>query len=225
MNLEIFTEIKLNDYICYIIIIGLLGYIYLDSPIPNSFNLNDKYKYNYFVFTFIFIFSCSLVFTNYIVCGILIIILYEITNKIDIEERRKNKKTNNKNNINTNNSNTNNSNTNNINTNNSNTNNINTNNINTNNSNTNNINTNNSNTNNINTNNSNTNNINTNNSNTNMRSMVSCESNIQNVKWEQTLEENLVDNTKLLSTKNILHNPTPRYQAILPDINCSSLYD
>ena len=195
MNLEIFTEIKLNDYICYIIIIGLLGYIYLDSPIPNSFNLNDKYKYNYFVFTFIFIFSCSLVFTNYIVCGILIIILYEITNKIDIEERRKNKKTNNKNNINTNNSNTNNSNTNNINTNNSNTNNI------------------------------NTNNINTNNSNTNMRSMVSCESNIQNVKWEQTLEENLVDNTKLLSTKNILHNPTPRYQAILPDINCSSLYD
>ena len=58
-----------------------------------------------------------------------------------------------------------------------------------------------------------------------MRSMVSCESNIQNVKWEQTLEENLVDNTKLLSTKNILHNPTPRYQAILPDINCSSLYD
>ena len=165
MNLEIFTEIKLNDYICYIIIIGLLGYIYLDSPIPNSFNLNDKYKYNYFVFTFIFIFSCSLVFTNYIVCGILIIILYEITNKIDIEERRKNKKTNNKNNSNTN------------------------------------------------------------NSNTNMRSMVSCESNIQNVKWEQTLEENLVDNTKLLSTKNILHNPTPRYQAILPDINCSSLYD
>ena len=145
MNLEIFTEIKLNDYICYIIIIGLLWYIYLDSPIPNSFNLNDKYKYNYFVFTFIFIFSCSLVFTNYIVCGILIIILYEITNKIDIEERRKNKKTNNKNNSNTN------------------------------------------------------------NSNTNMRSMVSCESNIQNVKWEQTLEENLVDNTKLLSTKNILH--------------------
>jgi len=195
MNLEIFTEIKLNDYICYIIIIGLLGYIYLDSPIPNSFNLNDKYKYNYFVFTFIFIFSCSLVFTNYIVCGILIIILYEITNKIDIEERRKNKKTNNKNNSNTNNSNTNNSNTNNSNTNNSN------------------------------TNNSNTNNSNTNNSNTNMRSMVSCESNIQNVKWEQTLEENLVDNTKLLSTKNILHNPTPRYQAILPDINCSSLYD
>jgi len=200
MNLEIFTEIKLNDYICYIIIIGLLGYIYLDSPIPNSFNLNDKYKYNYFVFTFIFIFSCSLVFTNYIVCGILIIILYEITNKIDIEERRKNKKTNNKNNSNTNNSNTNNSNTNNSNTNNSNTNNSN-------------------------TNNSNTNNSNTNNSNTNMRSMVSCESNIQNVKWEQTLEENLVDNTKLLSTKNILHNPTPRYQAILPDINCSSLYD
>jgi len=196
MNLEIFTEIKLNDYICYIIIIGLLGYIYLDSPIPNSFNLNDKYKYNYFVFTFIFIFSCSLVFTNYIVCGILIIILYEITNKIDIEERRKNKKTNNKNNSNTNNSNTNNSNTNNSNTNNSNTNN---------------------------SNNSNTNN--SNNSNTNMRSMVSCESNIQNVKWEQTLEENLVDNTKLLSTKNILHNPTPRYQAILPDINCSSLYD
>ena len=192
MNLEIFTEIKLNDYICYIIIIGLLGYIYLDSPIPNSFNLNDKYKYNYFVFTFIFIFSCSLVFTNYIVCGILIIILYEITNKIDIEERRKNKKTNNKNNSNTNNSNTNNSN----NSNNSNTNN---------------------------SNNSNTNN--SNNSNTNMRSMVSCESNIQNVKWEQTLEENLVDNTKLLSTKNILHNPTPRYQAILPDINCSSLYD
>jgi len=209
MNLEIFTEIKLNDYICYIIIIGLLGYIYLDSPIPNSFNLNDKYKYNYFVFTFIFIFSCSLVFTNYIVCGILIIILYEITNKIDIEERRKNKKTNNKNNSNTNNSNTNNSN----NSNNSNTNNSN------------NSNTNNSNTNNSNTNNSNTNNSNTNNSNTNMRSMVSCESNIQNVKWEQTLEENLVDNTKLLSTKNILHNPTPRYQAILPDINCSSLYD
>ena len=178
MNLEIFTEIKLNDYICYIIIIGLLGYIYLDSPIPNSFNLNDKYKYNYFVFTFIFIFSCSLVFTNYIVCGILIIILYEITNKIDIEERRKNKKTNNSNTNNSNTSNTNNSNTN-----------------------------------------------NKNNSNTNMRSMVSCESNIQNVKWEQTLEENLVDNTKLLSTKNILHNPTPRYQAILPDINCSSLYD
>lgn len=40
----------------------------------------------------------------------------------------------------------------------------------------------------------------------------------------KTLEEDLVDNSYIMSNRKSLSNPTPKYQAILPEINCDYLY-
>jgi len=183
MNFNILYEFRLDNIFSYILSVILLFYIFKNTPISNNLDLDSNVKKIYFWISVIFISIIIFLFFNSVNVVIFLFIIFEILDKINInniykeekrkkeiqlEEERKNRE------------------------------------------------------------NKNNNKSVTINEKKNVTISPNKDKNQENVNEEKdllfTLEEGVVNQSYILAQGKQLANPTPKYQAILPDIDCFYLH-
>ena len=183
MNFNILYEFRLDNIFSYILSVILIFYIFKNTPIPNNLDLDSNVKKIYFWISVIFISIIIFLFFNSVNVIIFLFIIFEILDKmninniykeekkkkeIELEEERKNRENKNNKSVTINEKN-----------------------------------------------------------NVTILSDKDKDKNQENVNEEKdslfTLEEGIVNQSYILAQSKQLANPTPKYQAILPDINCSYL--